>query len=116
MKEANLKVYHYIWLEAHPYRDKDWLCRVIGDGFHIHHMDGDHSNDHPDNLVLIEAGDHFMLHGQKGFNPLKRVARRRSRSATKSEIDEMWRRKRGSRSKKVVDIPGHLGIRIVKDT
>jgi hypothetical protein len=32
-------------------------------GFHIHHIDGNHSNDTADNLVLMEGIDHFMMHG-----------------------------------------------------
>lgn len=36
-------------------------------GFDIHHMDGDHDNNDPANLVLIEHTDHMRLHGMTGL-------------------------------------------------
>jgi len=57
-----LKNYHYVWLSAHPERTEEWLAGIIAQGFNIHHMDGDHGNNDPKNLVLIEAGDHMMIH------------------------------------------------------
>ncbi len=60
-----LQNYHLVWLRDNPKRSEAWLRERLKDGFHIHHMDGDHSNDDPSNLVLIEGGDHFMLHGAK---------------------------------------------------
>lgn len=56
------KSYHLSWLSVHPNRTADWLRERLSDGFDIHHVDGDHSNDSPSNLILIEAGDHFVLH------------------------------------------------------
>lgn len=32
------------------------------DGFDVHHLDGDHENNDPRNLVLIEHTDHMALH------------------------------------------------------
>lgn len=55
--------YHRVWLAAHPKRTKEWLAEKVRDGFDIHHADGDHRNDTPDNLVLIESMDHLKLHG-----------------------------------------------------
>lgn len=57
-----METYHVAWLSAHPERTEDWLRRMLKDGFRIHHMDGNHFNDDPKNLVLIEAGDHMMIH------------------------------------------------------
>lgn len=57
--------YHEVWLSVHPERSREWLERMLKDGFHIHHIDGDHQNDDPLNLVLIESGDHMMLHNGK---------------------------------------------------
>jgi hypothetical protein len=54
--------YHYAWLLAHPERSEEWLAGILAQGFHIHHMDGNHQNDDPQNLVLIESGDHMMIH------------------------------------------------------
>ena len=36
---------------------------MLANGFHIHHVDGDHSNNNPTNLVLMEGVDHTLLHG-----------------------------------------------------
>jgi hypothetical protein len=38
-------------------------------GFDIHHVDGDHDNNDPDNLVLIERYDHLRLHGRPPADP-----------------------------------------------
>lgn len=57
-----METYHYAWLSAHPERSEEWLAGILAQGFHIHHMDGDHHNDDPKNLVLIESGDHMMIH------------------------------------------------------
>lgn len=58
-----MKSYHEVWLDSHPHRSHEWLADKLRDGFDVHHLDGNHANDDPDNLVLIEAADHMMLHG-----------------------------------------------------
>jgi hypothetical protein len=55
--------YHTIWLQKHPDRTKEWLQARLADGFSIHHVDGNHANNAPENLVLIEDIDHCSLHG-----------------------------------------------------
>lgn len=61
--------YQNVWLSAHPERSSEWLIERLKDGFDIHHLDGDHENNDPSNLVLIECGDHMMLHnGKKRFS------------------------------------------------
>ena len=59
----HLKEYHYAWLEKHPERTEEWLRARLADGFHIHHLDGNHSNNVQMNLILIEGLDHLALHG-----------------------------------------------------
>lgn len=66
-----LQPYHYAWLSAHPGRNKDWLRFMLKAGFDIHHMDGDHDNNDPSNLVLIEHTDHMRLHGMTGPGRVK---------------------------------------------
>lgn len=40
---------------------------MLGEGFQVHHIDGDHHNNHPANLALIETIDHLRLHGMFGL-------------------------------------------------
>jgi len=54
--------YHYVWLKKHPERTELWLAERLSEGFDIHHIDEDKGNNDPDNLVLIEHGDHMALH------------------------------------------------------
>lgn len=61
---ARLETYHFAWLAKHPNRDEAWLIDRLVDGFHVHHLDHDHANDDPENLVLIEGDDHMELHGR----------------------------------------------------
>lgn len=58
-----MQAHHLVWLDIHPERTSDWLKRMMLEGFHVHHIDGDHSNNHPGNLALIEGADHMRLHG-----------------------------------------------------
>jgi hypothetical protein len=53
--------YYTIWLQ--------WLLQQLADGFSIHHVDGNHANNAPENLVLIEDIDHMSLHGNGGLRP-----------------------------------------------
>lgn len=62
-----MKAYHRAWLDAHPERSVEWLKRMLREGFQVHHVDGDHGNNHPANLVLIECVDHMRLHGMFGL-------------------------------------------------
>ena len=43
-----------VWRETHK--------RSIPPGHHIHHADGDDSNNDPENLVCLSAGEHSRLH------------------------------------------------------
>jgi hypothetical protein len=58
--------HHLAWLKSHDYRSEEWLLGRLADGFHVHHLDEDHSNDDPRNLILIEGHDHLAIfHGMK---------------------------------------------------
>ncbi len=66
-----MRDYHYAWLSEHPHRSEEWLKARLKDGFDVHHLDGDHKNSDPANLVLIEHADHMMLHGGRTLGRLK---------------------------------------------
>ena len=57
-----MKSHHEAWLKAHPERTEEWLSQAIDQGFDVHHLDENHKNNHPENLVLIEHTDHLRLH------------------------------------------------------
>lgn len=57
-----MRSHHEVWLKAHGERSAEWLREMLVRGFDVHHLDGDHDNNDPKNLVLIECGDHMMLH------------------------------------------------------
>ncbi len=69
-----MESYHLAWLKHHPERTAEWLLERLEDGFDVHHLDGDHSNDDPLNLVLIEHADHFRLHYSPPIRYLPRAA------------------------------------------
>ena len=64
------------WLDAHPERSDKWLEEKIAEGLYVHHLNGNHNDNDPLNLVLIECGDHMMLHnGVKRFSRVVGVNR-----------------------------------------
>lgn len=88
-----LKSYHYAWLSEHDNRSEEWLKRQLAEGFDVHHVDGDHSNDDPANLVLIEHTDHMMLHnGKRNLGRVK--ARRKSRDGSIEKRIRLSRKRR----------------------
>lgn len=65
-----MKEHHIAWLEANKHRSKQWLKDRLADGFDIHHIDGNHGNNDPWNLILVESADHGRLHGL----PMNRIS------------------------------------------
>ena len=87
-----MQPHHEEWLAAHPYRSAEWLRERIADGFDVHHIDGDHDNNDPTNLILIEHGDHMALHNGgviiEGRMRLGKRKRRPARRRQKRAWDE----------------------------
>lgn len=79
-----------------------WLRERLADGFDVHHLDGDHDNDHPSNLILLETVDHTRTIHQLAFTRLKAVAAARERSKRITAAFEAAGMKRGSYVRKVV--------------
>ncbi len=88
-----MQSYHFAWLTVHPHRSKEWLVDKLADGFDIHHIDGNHANDDPKNLVLIETVDHLRLHGRE-INRLQAVERKRNRVAKPKIIKSVGHQER----------------------
>ena len=74
-------IHHRAWLEAHPERSEAWLRAKISEGFHVHHLDGNHGNNDPLNLALMDGADHMRLHNRPGFLPRSLVNKREAKAA-----------------------------------
>lgn len=72
-----IESYHMAWLSTHPNRSLEWLQERMKDGFDVHHLDGDHENDDPGNLVLIDCLDHMRLHGTSWNRIVRNPLRKR---------------------------------------
>lgn len=69
-----LNPHQLAWLICHPTRTAEWLKARLLDGFHVHHIDGNHHNNAPENLLLVDETDHARLHGAAPFM-LARIGR-----------------------------------------
>lgn len=81
----SLETYHLAWLQSHLERDEAWLRAMLKDGFHIHHVDGNHSNDDAANLALMDGVDHMRLHTvnlKTGISSWRKAGRARLRAPT----------------------------------
>lgn len=102
-----LKEYHLNWLIAHPHRTQEWLADKLKDGFDIHHLDGDHSNNSKENLVLIDHSDHMYLHGMNlgtlgRMAPKKKIKRlKRVGPYTIGRHDRKYRKKNNTKRVKL---------------
>ncbi|HDW9027132.1 TPA: HNH endonuclease [Escherichia coli] len=51
--------------------------RPIGEGMHIHHIDGNPLNNHPSNLVELTPKQHKRIHAYQCDDPLRGIALRK---------------------------------------
>jgi hypothetical protein len=81
-----IPAHHVAWLSAHPHRSRRWFSERLADGFDVHHLDNDHENNAPDNLVLIEHTDHMALHGGRGLGRLGSLSTKGKKYKTKRSL------------------------------
>jgi hypothetical protein len=92
-----LKTYHLVWLGSHPNRTEAWLRARLYDGFDIHHLDGNHDNNEPANLALVEHTDHMALHGGRTMGRMTSPRKKRAptdRKLSRKQVDKIltdWR-------------------------
>ena len=68
-----------------------------GRSYDIHHIDGNHDNNHPDNLMAVSLMEHYELHKAQGdwaacllfSERLKLTANQKSELASKSNLDRI---------------------------
>lgn len=72
-----LQIHQAAWLSKHPERTEAWLRERLKDGFHIHHIDCNHFNNDPDNLVLIDELDHLVTLHNRGIFTKKKIYKRK---------------------------------------
>lgn len=72
--------------------DEDFLGQALRAGFDIHHMDGDHENNDPKNLVLMFGADHMMLHGMTGTLRSLRPGAGKWRDASQPKVKQKSKR------------------------
>lgn len=89
----NFNSYHFVWLLNHPLRSSEWLAEKLKDGFHIHHVDGHHSNNAPENLVLIDGCDHMMIHNHPSFRGagIKKISLQETKAISRK--NRKWRKR-----------------------
>lgn len=61
---------------------------INGKKFHIHHVDGNHKNNNPNNLVALSEEDHYLIHLNQGdYGAASRLAKRKFVTSTeRSEL------------------------------
>lgn len=83
-----MKPHYEAWLSSHPDRTMAWLCERIADGFDIHHIDGDHGNNDPDNLLLVESADHMRIHGMDIRGRAREAQRQKAEARLRTKMQK----------------------------
>lgn len=86
-----MELHHLKWLEYHPSKTADWLEGKLQEGFDIHHIDGNHTNNSRRNLVLIEKEDHLCMHDLLKFSSKISVKEIQKRGISKAKEEGKYR-------------------------
>lgn len=93
------RMHRYVW---------EYYCGKIPEGFQVHHIDGDKSNNSIDNLALMTESAHQKLHGaeESRKEALRETLEKYGRPAAikwhKSEAGIEWHKKQGKHISEVV--------------
>ena len=87
------------WRSSRAAARNVWIRSIgsIPKGHHIHHKDGDHTNNNLSNLECLSASEHSRHHHPK--NPIPRHLRPGRREYMKAYFKSYWERKRSEISK-----------------
>lgn len=95
------RLHRYVWEKEHG---------EIPKGYHIHHIDGDKSNNSIENLALFTAGDHEKLHGAEQ----KRIEQARINLTHARENAAKWHRSEAGKKWHSEHAKGHKIPRVTK--
>lgn len=82
----NVYLHRMVWQEAHG---------PIPAGLHVHHKDGDVTNNDIDNLELISAEDHGRAHAREALQAKRSAA---SRAKASASMRRVWEERRNGRA------------------
>lgn len=82
------KNYRKIWANHHGPIPIDENGRT----YEIHHIDGNHSNNHIDNLKLVTIQEHYQIHFEQGdYIAASMIAKRMSETLSSKELSDIAR-------------------------
>jgi HNH endonuclease len=82
--ETNLRLHREVWIAAHG---------PIPDGYHVHHKNGDRTDNRPQDLELITHSEHSSLHAPEILARHRAKAFANSQAARLRSIEELKKRR-----------------------
>ena len=104
-QQFNGKIYYRYTGEKYFSKGTKFLHRAvwefhhgeIPDGFHVHHIDEDRSNNNIDNLECIEGSEHLSHHVQERLKNPKELEKARERMDYAREYANEWHRSKAGK-------------------
>ena len=90
--EGEKRLHRVVWLA---------YCGAIQEGHHVHHIDGDRSNNQPENLLCIPGYEHNRSHGYERHDEIAEMGRlyqSRTKSWHGSEAGKQWHKEQYERT------------------